>query len=69
MFKEQFMKWVQYVGEFEARARLARRGLGMSTIDQMVGGTYQHEPRGTNRIAITEEMSKDGFTLKDEGAA
>lgn len=67
-FKKQFKEWVVTVSPPEARARLSRRGIGGSTVDQMVRGTYQYTPRGTNRIAIAEEMAKDGISLADEAS-
>lgn len=69
MFKAVFKKWVAAVGPLEAKSRLARRGLGMSTIDQMVSDNYAHDPRGTNRVVILEEMAKDGFTLGSDEVA
>jgi len=63
MFKRTFEKWVLKIGANEAKARLMKRGLGASTIERMVGGTYAHEPRGLTLAVIAEELMKDGFSL------
>lgn len=66
--KKSFKKWVTKVGEPDAVHRLMKRGIGLSTVDQLMSERYDHEPRGTNRVAILEEMAKDGFVLTDEAS-
>lgn len=63
MLKEAVRKWANKIGSNEAKARLVRRGINGNTVDKLVAGTYESEPKGANATAIREEMAKDGLTV------
>lgn len=67
MLKEAVVKWAHQIGQNEAKARLVRRGINGNTVDKLVAGTYESEPRGANATVIREELAKDGFS--DERAS
>ena len=61
--KQKLQQWRNKIGDDEVAVRLKKRGVGLSTIDQMLRDDYDHEPKGANRLAIAEEMAADGITL------
>lgn len=59
MLKDEIVKWAHRIGSNEAKSRLVRRGINGNTVDKLVAGTYESEPRGANAAVIREEMAKD----------
>lgn len=67
VLKKVMKEWVEKIGPYEAMARLCKRGLGPTMVERLVAGTYDHEPRGANALALHEELAKDGLSLAGGG--
>lgn len=63
MLKKALNEWIKKIGPNEVKARLVKRGIGASTVEKLVAGTYEHEPKGTTAAALSEEMVKDGISI------
>jgi hypothetical protein len=57
--KKQIKKWAKRVGEQRAKVELVTAGLGLSTVEKLLKGTYVSEPKERVAEILHAALSRD----------
>lgn len=64
--KKQIKEWAKRVGQAKANATLVGKGIGLSTTEKLVRGTYEPEPKARLREALESALA--GETVRTEAS-